>query len=197
MEKIVPAMLALAATLCGCISFEYDGTREPEPTTSVKVFTDKAKIRQPYQVLGRAVVSGDSMDVSRDRLEEKLVSEAESVGADAILITAQEVTRSSSQSTTPQYMTSFDYDDSSPSWRAIYRDVDLTYGSVRGTPNDNGVQFRYRRTIKAEFLKYRPAEPAAQKETAEPQKAAVKPAEKPAPEPAATTAPAEKTPEQK
>ena len=26
MKKILPAMLALAATLCGCISFEYDGT---------------------------------------------------------------------------------------------------------------------------------------------------------------------------
>ncbi len=182
MKKIVPAMLALAATLCGCISFEYDGTREPEPTASVKVFTDKAKIRQPYRVLGRAVVSGDSMDVSRDRLEEKLVSEAESVGADAILITAQEVTRSGSQSTTPQYMTSFDYDDSSPGWSAIYRDVDLTYGSVRGTPNDNGVQFRYRRTIKAEFLKYRPAE--EKKEPAEPQKAPVKPEERTAPAPA-------------
>ena len=178
MKKFLPAMLALAATLCGCISFEYDGTREPEPSASVKVFNDKAKIKQAYQVLGRAVVSGDYMDVSRDRLEEKLVSEAESAGADAVLITSQEVVRQASGSTSPQYMSSFDYDDSSPSWRAIYRDVDLTYGSVRGTPNDNGVQFRYRRIIKAEFLKYRPAEAATEKKEAAPPATEEKAAEK-------------------
>ena len=187
MKKILPAMLALAATLCGCVSFEYDGIREAEPTSSVKVFTDKAKIKQPYQVLGKAVASGNYQDVSRDRLEEKLISEAESVGADAVLITSQEVVRQASGAASPQYMTAFDYDDSSPSWRAIYRDVDLTYGSVRGTPNDNGVQFRYRRILKAEFLKYRTAEPAAEK------KDAAKPAEKPETPPAATG----KAPEQK
>ena len=57
-------------------------------------------------------------------------------------------------------MSAFDYDDSSPSWRAIYRDVDLTYGNVRGTPSDTGPLFRYRRVLKAEFLKYRPDTPA-------------------------------------
>lgn len=186
MKKILPAMLALAATLCGCISFEYDGTREPEPSASVKVFSDKAKIKQPFQVMGKAVVSGDYMDVSRDRLEEKLVSEAESVGADAVLITSQEVVRSAAgRNTNPLYMSSFDYDDSSPSWRAIYRDVDLTYGNVRGTPSDTGTLFRYRRIIKAEFLKYRSAEAATEK----------KEATSPAAE--ENAAPAEKAPEQK
>ena len=82
-------------------------------------------------------------------------------------------------------MSSFDYDDSSPSWRAIYRDVDLTYGNVRGTPSDTGTLFRYRRIIKAEFLKYRPAEAATEK----------KEATSPAAEEKA--APAEKAPEQK
>ena len=112
--KMVPALAALAMMLCGCVSFEYDGVREAEPSASVKMFTDKAKIKQPYQVMGKAVVSGDYMDVSRDRLEEKLLSEAESVGADAVLITSQEVVRSSSgKNTNPLYMSAFDYDDSS------------------------------------------------------------------------------------
>ena len=82
-------------------------------------------------------------------------------------------------------MSAFDYDDSSPSWRAIYRDVDLTYGNVRGTPSDTGPIFRYRRVLKAEFLKYRPdtipaetakeaktEEKAASEKTLEPEKPA-------------------------
>ena len=180
--KMVPALAALAVMLCGCVSFEYDGVRGAEPSASVKMFTDKAKIKQSYQVMGKAVVSGDYMDVSRDRLEEKLLSEAESVGADAVLITSQEVVRSSSgKNTNPLYMSAFDYDDSSPSWRAIYRNVDLTYGNVRGTPSDTGPLFRYRRVLKAEFLKYRPDTPAeteksekkaASEKTLEPEKPA-------------------------
>lgn len=180
--KMVPALAALAMMLCGCVSFEYDGVREAEPSASVKMFTDKAKIKQSYQVMGKAVVSGDYMDVSRDRLEEKLLSEAESVGADAVLITSQEVVRSSSgKNTNPLYMSAFDYDDSSPSWRAIYRDVDLTYGNVRGTPSDTGPLFRYRRVLKAEFLKYRPDTTPA--ETAKEAKTEEKAASGKAPEP--------------
>ena len=179
--KMVPALAALAVMLCGCVSFEYDGVREADPSASVKMFTDKAKIKQPFQVMGKAVVSGDYMDVSRDRLEEKLLSEAESGGADAVLITSQEVVSSSSgKNTNPLYMSAFDYEDSSPSWRAIYRDVDLTYGNVRGTPSDTGPIFRYRRVLKAEFLKYRPDTPA---ETAKEAKTEEKAASGKAPEP--------------
>ena len=82
------AVLFLAA---GCISYQYEGVREAEPTTHVKVYTDATRIRQPYRVLGQATASGDSQDVSRDRLLAKLESEAEKSGADAILITEQQV----------------------------------------------------------------------------------------------------------
>lgn len=54
----------------------------------------------------------------------------------------------------PQFANSFDYDDSTRSWAQIYRDVDLTYGSVRGTPNDNSTVISYKRILRAEFLKY-------------------------------------------
>ena len=42
------AVLFLAA---GCISYQYEGVREAEPTTHVKVYTDATRIRPPYRVL--------------------------------------------------------------------------------------------------------------------------------------------------
>ena len=146
------AVLFLAA---GCISYQYEGVREAEPTTHVKVYTDATRIRQPYRVLGQATASGDSQDVSPDRLLAKLETEAEKSGADAILITEQQVVPGEIQKNgDPQFANSFDYDDSTRSWAQIYRDVDLTYGSVRGTPNDNSTVISYKRILRAEFLKY-------------------------------------------
>lgn len=48
------AVLFLAA---GCISYQYEGVREAEPTHHVKVYTDATRIRQPYRVLGQATAS--------------------------------------------------------------------------------------------------------------------------------------------
>ena len=153
------AALALLALTAGCISYEYKGEKGGAPTTSVAVFMSTAKIRRPYQVLGEATVAGDYREVSRDRLMSKLISEAEKNGADGVLIVEQQVlpygVASSAQG---RFMTAYDYDDTSQSWKQVYRDVDQRYGKLFGSDdNATGASRGYRRIIRAEFLKYRDA----------------------------------------
>ena len=148
--------LLLAA---GCVSYEYKGEKGGTPTDSVAVFMNSGKIGRPYQVLGEATVSGDYHEVTRDRLMDKLVSEAEKSGADAVLIVEQQVLPYGGNSPAQgRFLTAFDYDDSNRSWSQVYRDVDQRYGKLFGSDdNATGASRGYRRIIRAEFLKYRDA----------------------------------------
>ena len=168
--------LAVAALLlAGCVSYEYKGDSGGDPTSSVAVFVNSAKIRRTYQVLGEATVSGDYHDVSRDRLMKKLIGEAEKNGADAVLIVEQQVlpygTVSSAEG---RFMTAYDYDDTNQSWNQVYRDVDRRYSNLfnsslqglisrngsNGPARENvGAARSYRRIIRAEFLKYTDTKP--------------------------------------
>ena len=147
----------------GCISYQYDGGRaEPgEKAEKVSVFSDSARIGRPYSVLGEARVSGNYQEVSRDRMVRKLISEAEKCGADAILIIEQQVVPLAEGQGVGGFMTAFDYDDTNRSWSQLYRDVDQRYGNIRNrTSGGSGgsLALRYRRIIRAEFLKYLPDE---------------------------------------
>ena len=170
-------LAAAALMLAGCISYEYKGNSGGDPTSSVAVFMNSAKIRRTYQVLGEATVSADYQDVPRDRLMKKLIGEAEKNGADAVLIVEQQVlpygTVSSAQG---RFMTAYDYDDTSQSWNQVYRDVDQRYSNLFNTSLQNVITRRsdssatagntgargYKRIIRAEFLKYTDTKPIAE-----------------------------------
>ena len=155
--KNVMAIIVTALLLAGCVSYEYKGEKGGEPTDSVVVFMNSGKIGRPYQVLGEATVSGDYHEVTRDRLMDKLVKEAEKSGADAVLIVEQQVLPYGGTSPAQgRFMTAFDYDDSNQSWNQVYRDVDQRYGKLFSTTDSTaGTSRGYRRIIRAEFLKYR------------------------------------------
>ena len=170
--KISMTVRALAALLlAGCVSYEYKGESGGAPTESVAVFMNSGKINRPYQVLGEATVAGDYQEVTRDRLMNKLVSEAEKSGADAVLIVEQQVLPYGDSSPAQgRFMTAFDYDDNNQSWNQVYRDVDQRYsnlfnsslqglisrdGSGGAARKNVGTARGYRRIIRAEFLKYR------------------------------------------
>ena len=156
---------AVLLLLCGCVSFEYDGKSGGAPTENVRVYSDAAKLPRAYEVLGTATVSADYTDVSRDRMLAKLVSEAADRGADAVLLTDQQVVPYSQRNASPKFNTMYDLDNESSSWAQIYKDVDLTYGNAAGTPGDNATVTSYNRVIKAEFLKFTgEARPAAEAE---------------------------------
>lgn len=153
--NIFPAALLLLFA-AGCVSYEYKGEKGDAPTSAVSVFMNSGKIRRTYQVLGEATVSADYYDVTRDRLMNKLISEAEKNGADAVLVVEQQVLPyGKASSAQGRFMTAFDYDDTNNSWSQVYKDVDQRYGRLfgsgdAGTPGAQG----YRRIIRAEFLKY-------------------------------------------
>lgn len=177
-KKCGIAALALLMLAAGCVSYEYKGASGGEPTTSVAVYMNSGKIRRTYQVLGEATVSGDYHEVSRDRLMDKLVSEAEKNGADAVLVVEQQVLPYGSVSGAQgRFMTAFDYDDTSQSWTQVYRDVDQRYSNLFNTSlqgmithdgsgtagTTGGVSARgYKRIIRAEFLKYTDTKPLAE-----------------------------------
>ena len=160
MMKVVFSAFAAAVLFMfsGCVSYSYTGEKGAAPTEGVAVFSDSGKITRPYQVLGKAVVSGNYQHVSRDRMMEKLVSEAKKSGADAILIVEQQVLPSGmiSNSRNSGFFTAFDYDDTNRSWGELYRDVDVTIGNIgqKSGAADGGDISEYRRVIRAEFLRY-------------------------------------------
>ena len=177
MMKTTIAALALSLLAAGCISYEYKGESGGEPTTSVSVFLSAAKIRRTYQVLGEATVSGDYHEVSRDRLMNKLISEAEKNGADAVLVVEQQVLPyGSASSAQGRFMTAYDYDDTSQSWNQVYRDVDQRYSNLFNTSLQNVITRRsgspgaaggsgargYKRIIRAEFIRYTDTKPIAE-----------------------------------
>jgi len=147
-------LTAAIGLLAGCVSCEYSGESAGAETERVGIFTDSSKIDRPYRVLGRAVVSGNYRDVSRERMMEKMVSRAKKCGADAILIVEQQVLPAGEVSR-PAFDTAYDFNDTNRSWQQLDRDFDLTYGEIgrKKTSNIESVN-SYRRVIRAEFLKY-------------------------------------------
>ena len=158
---VVAATALFFGFAAGCISYQYEGGKGEKETESVKVFSDSSRIGRPYSVLGQARVSGNYQEVSRDRMVRKLIAEAGKCGADAILIVEQQVVPLAEGKGDNGFMTAFDYDDTNRSWSQLYRDVDQRYGNIRNrTPggSNGSLALRYRRIIRAEFLKYLPEE---------------------------------------
>lgn len=162
MNKIINSAAAFMVLLfvCGCLSYQYDGEKAAEPTEKVQLYTDSARIKQPYTVLGRATVSGNYQEVSGEKMTAKLIEEAKKCGANAILITGQQILPisdiSRSGSSNEEFMTAFDYDDTSQSWSQLYQDVNLRYGNIRNRNNTPAAASpkNYKRVMRAEFLQF-------------------------------------------
>lgn len=154
-KSIVILALLSQFVFCGCLSYDYEGDKLPVVAESenIRVYTGNAHLAAGYRVLGKAQVSGDYQDVSRERMVEKLKKEAASCGADAVLITEQQVLPKGG-STELLYQNRADSDSSNSSWGQITNDVDIAYGSAfdrskQTTGNINN----YRRIIRAEYIR--------------------------------------------
>ena len=158
MKKFIGLIVGIAlwCGICGCISYEYNGKKD-EPVKNIReirVFNNAGRISFRYTVLGTAVVSAYSGDVSRDRMINKLKKEAERCGANAILIVEQRIVPVESDSGSQQFTTAFDYDDSCQIWSMLYRDMDQNFVISPDTGNKNVTPGATRRIIRAEFLRY-------------------------------------------
>ena len=148
-----------SALLSGCMSFNYEGKSEApvRPAANIRIFNDATAIKESYSVLGTATVSGYTQDVSRDRMIDKLRSEAHKCGASAILIVEQQIVSVRTDSGSQPFTTAFDYDDTSNSWSQLYRDVDQNYSNTRRSKHTHITPGATRRIIRAEFLRYNSA----------------------------------------
>ena len=153
MKNIFAAAVMLI--FAGCVSYSYTGKCEApvKEEKDIRIFTDAAKITRKYTVLGKATVSGNCQDVSRDRLVARLRSEAHDAGATAVLITDQQVVTESEDSGSSPFFTAFDADDTSSNWSQLQRDVDENFANTRRMKNANSPGAS-RRIIHAEFLRY-------------------------------------------
>ena len=138
--------------LSGCVSYDYVGDKLPEPSSSVKVCTDpEAVTAEKHTVLGTATISGNSREISREKMLEKLADKAKECGADVILVTTHQVVPAATGQSNG-FATAFDFDSSSSGWQQLNRDIDGNYGNVRNRTHTQSVN-TYRRIIKAQFIK--------------------------------------------
>jgi hypothetical protein len=81
-------LLPLLALACaGCVSVDYVGKTLP-PTASVDVYLAASDVPRPYQVIGNASAEIEAIPFTNpaQQLQEKLVAEARSRGADGIIL---------------------------------------------------------------------------------------------------------------
>ncbi len=88
-SKFKLSSILILIIIIGCTAnVNYVG-KEFEPTTTVDVYFSAAEIEKEYTIIGHAIGSGGDF-VSNDKIQGKLIDEAKSKGADAILITGVE-----------------------------------------------------------------------------------------------------------
>ncbi len=155
-RTLILCCAALFALLgAGCISYDYEGTCAENETDAdtMKLYTDAKRIPSEYTELGTATVSGNYQNISRERMIDKLKSKAADCGADAILITEQQVLPVAEDAPSGgAFRTAFNADDTNNGWNQLYSDVDQNYGNIRN--KQAATTTVYRRIIRAKFLKF-------------------------------------------
>lgn len=77
----------LAALAAGCVSIDYVGKSYP-PTASVDLYMTPADVRRPYEVIGEARAQVEALPFTSpaEQLQEKLLTEARSRGANGVIL---------------------------------------------------------------------------------------------------------------
>lgn len=79
--------LLVAFVAAGCVSVDYVGRSFP-PTTNVDLYLSPDDVRRPYQVIGSASAQVETIPFTNpsQQLQEKLLAEARSRGADGVIL---------------------------------------------------------------------------------------------------------------
>lgn len=152
---VLAGLVLFAAT--GCMNFQYQGA-EFTPTGKASIYEHKKNIPdKKYLVMGKCVVSGRYNDITREEIYLRLQKEAESKGADAVLIRAYQIvpTGMSEKGLLNQDSVSLWSEGSvtNSGWNQLYGDFDQYYGQV-GRKNKSSVPLSYTRIVRASFIKY-------------------------------------------
>lgn len=102
------AVVVLGTVLgAGCVSVDYVGRSYP-PTASVDLYMSAADVKRPYEVIGDARAQVEALPFSNpaQQLQAKLVQEAQSRGANGVILGPLSTRQVSSTSTTTGQATS-------------------------------------------------------------------------------------------
>jgi len=91
----------------GCVSVDYVGKSYP-PTSSVDLYMSAADVKRPYEVIGDARAQVEALPFSSpaEQLQTRLVQEAQSRGANGVILGSLSSRQVSSTSTTTGQATS-------------------------------------------------------------------------------------------
>jgi hypothetical protein len=94
-------LLLLAMVACGCVSVDYVGKTYP-PTASVDLYMSAADVPRPYEVIGESRAQVEALPFSNpaQQLQTKLLAEAQSRGANGVILGGLNTRQTSSTSTT-------------------------------------------------------------------------------------------------
>ena len=103
----IAAVVLGAALWAGCVSVDYVGKSYP-PTASVELFMTPDDVKRPYEVIGEARAQADALPFSNpaEQLQQKLLLEARSRGANAVILGSITTRQVGSTSTTTGQATS-------------------------------------------------------------------------------------------
>jgi hypothetical protein len=81
------AAVALTLAVAGCVSVDYVGKSYP-PTANVDVYLSAADVKRRYTTIGQARAQVEAIPFSSpsQQLQDKLVAEAKSRGADGVIL---------------------------------------------------------------------------------------------------------------
>lgn len=97
----IAAIVLGAALWAGCVSVDYVGRSYP-PTASVELFMTPDDVKRPYEVIGEARAQVDALPFTNpaEQLQQKLLAEAQSRGANAVILGSITTRQVGSTSTT-------------------------------------------------------------------------------------------------
>ena len=158
MYRSIALLVLLALVMTGCINFQYKGA-EFTPTEKANIYESKKDIPdKKYLLIGKCVASGRYSEVTREEMYKRLLKEAKSKGADAVLIVAYQIvpTGISEDGLLNEDSVSLWSEGSvtNSGWNQLYGDFDQYYGQV-GKKNDKTASpLSYTRIVRATFIKY-------------------------------------------
>ena len=158
MYRLIALTGLLLVFAVGCINFQYKGA-EFTPTEKASIYESKKSIPdQNYLLIGKCVASGRYNEVTREKMYLKLQQEAESKGADAVLITAYQIvpTGISEEGLLKQDSVSLWSEGSitNSGWNQLYGDFDQYYGQIGNKNQKSTTPLSYTRIVRASFIKY-------------------------------------------
>lgn len=101
------ASVLVAMAVWGCVSVDYVGKSYP-PTASVDLYMSAADVPRPYEVIGQSRAQVEALPFTNPAqlLQTKLLAEAQSRGADGVILSPLSTRQVSATSTTTGQATS-------------------------------------------------------------------------------------------